>query len=189
MSEKLNGSLSIVQVANGKISIELTDSASHCTFVRVEVDRNDFVDAMFGLAQRQVKFETRCLEHIGMKKEIESVELTLTAREIKSAKLDRFDKTKIEAWLIQNKQRKGWNLNSSLSSQRSIEPTDKNGLTIRFSYFRYTKIKQENKNEQSVAKQKEGQPLRSVGESDKLHKRAGRTGDGSVRKSKRGSVR
>lgn len=159
MRKILKGNLTITKTSRGTVALAIVDENSHCTFVRMELSKVEFAEALFGLACRPGEMEVSNLEHVGLYKEHREHVIKVTQRELKKAGYDSWDKTSLEAYLREYHQKKGWILNEHLGSQSSINRSSNNSIELKFYYHRYVEKPVEEKKVVSK-KAEEKKPVR-----------------------------
>jgi hypothetical protein len=112
-----------------RVVIGLKDQKSGIRFVEVSIDLENFTEALMGLAEVEVDFEVKGLEHIGKVKETEAATVIVP--------FESYDKEKLRSWIEANAQRDSWYVRTYLGSQGSIRSTGDGNTFCRISYYRY----------------------------------------------------
>lgn len=125
---KITASLTIGRGSDDLIRIRIKDESSRVQFATLSISPHDFAMAVTGLSEINVDCECHGLGHVGKQKIVEP-----RTAVYKGSNLDR---AFLSAWLLENRQEKGWSINSYLGSQGSITSTD-GGTLLRYAVYKY----------------------------------------------------
>lgn len=125
---KISASLTIGRGSDDLIRIRIKDEASRVQFAMLSISPHDFAMAVTGLSEIKVDCECNGLDHVGKQKIIEPRTAVY--------KVSSIDKAFLSAWILENRQEKGWSINSYLGSQGSVTSTD-GGMLLRYAVYKY----------------------------------------------------
>ncbi len=111
----MEGKITLSRNSSGIISMKIEDKKSGIDFIEIELNSEDFTDALFGIACRPCIFKTRSLESIGKEQITEEVIIEIDkARDKKEAlrKVSELDSTD------------GWEYSTYLGNQDSFFSKD-----------------------------------------------------------------
>lgn len=128
MKKTIKGKLTISRNSSDTVCISIEDCESHVEFATVKLTVENFGYAITGLARQDVDIEVMGLDSVGKKRITETREVIYP---IKS-----YDRTQMENWIKENCQEDGWEINSYLGSQKSIQYKDDHTI-LRYSVIKY----------------------------------------------------
>ena len=78
---KLKGNISISKDSEGVVNIRVQDEESRAHFIDIEMTKEEFADALFGLAARPVEFTLDKVERVGKRKVTQSIKLEMPLKD------------------------------------------------------------------------------------------------------------
>ena len=115
--KQINARVTISRSNQNRMTFRITDDDAVVRFCEFDMSLEDFALAITGLAEMRVTAVVQGLQKVGLTRITEPAEVEVP-EEIGSSRRD------IEAWLIANHQRPGWELRETLGSQSSIRYRD-----------------------------------------------------------------
>ena len=135
MLMKIDTTLTISRNSKDKICIQVRDETSRNNFVTISISLEDFAFAITGLSEIKCSAEVKRLDIVGKYKVRENRSVVCP--------IDTYDKNILSQWLANNCQEQGWELDTYLGSQKSVQYKD-NFRILNYSVVKYVK---ENTNE------------------------------------------
>lgn len=131
INKDLNLNLTITRLSTGKIRLEIEDSVSYITFLKMELSPEDFMNCLTGLAYQPGIGEVYGTEFLGKTKQIEerTIESPLKNKVFSSSE-------ELSIWLKNNYKEEGWFIDTYLGSKHSIEYKEGKQF-LNFKVFRY----------------------------------------------------
>lgn len=112
-----------------KIAISVKDVKSVNKFLEIEMDYADFAEALTGLSEVPISFETRGLENVGKMRVVERRSVVVPQS---------YSRGHIQKYLVDNRQEEGWLLNTYLGSQNSVQFLQgTNTVQVNYTVMRY----------------------------------------------------
>ncbi len=111
------------------ITITIRDKASRVNFLKLKVKNDDFINALFGLSEVECLSKVNGLELVGKTRQQEPFSIRVPCRTFG-------DKQEYEQDLI-DACPDGWEINSHISSQNSIENNEDDMVTLNTYIYRY----------------------------------------------------
>jgi hypothetical protein len=116
------------RTSNDVMLIHVRDESSSTEFVRIEMTKEQFVNALTS-SIGEGEAEYRGLDHLGKKR--------VSEERTAECPLSIFDRKQLETWLYDNKQESGWILDCSLRSQSSIVYNSDKGCKLNYRVHKY----------------------------------------------------
>lgn len=126
------GSVSISRNSNDQVNIRIHDSASGTEFVDIQMTLENYALLITGLSRVEATGDVRGLDKVGKQKIIEQRSVVCP--------LEGWDKKIFRQWLIENCQEEGWELNSRLDSQTSVNNNKDGSKTLNYSVVKYVEL-------------------------------------------------
>jgi hypothetical protein len=122
---KIPVQITISRDSNDRIRIELRDPGAVVRFAQIYLAPHDFALALTGLSAIECEADLVALEKVGKVRVHEPRTKVCTDPSL------RYDRKKLEQWLLENAQEEGWELNPYLGSQDSTSH-DPDGVKLHY---------------------------------------------------------
>lgn len=124
------GNISITRSSNNMINVRLRDKVSRTEFVDVQMTLEDFALAVTGLAEVDAVGDVRGLDKVGKVRVLESRQTVYPGESYDQ-------RTKQEAYILENCQEEGWEILPALRSQGSIKKGTNGATLLNYSVVKY----------------------------------------------------